>query len=88
MCYSRYSGARVILSVYHPIFKNIFWNQPRSYLLSSSWRKFEEMIEHFRLHEGSKDSVQAEAMQREQPYKITDKELNTLEDKVKQLAST
>uniref|UniRef100_A0A7N6BRP4 Solute carrier family 12 member 1 n=1 Tax=Anabas testudineus TaxID=64144 RepID=A0A7N6BRP4_ANATE len=42
---------------------------------------FEEMIEPFRLYEGSKDTVQAEAMQKEQPYKITDKELNTFEDK-------
>lgn len=66
---------------------NIFWSQPCSYLLSSSWRKFEEMIEPFRLYEGSKDTVQAEAMQKEQPYKITDKELNTFEDKVKQLTS-
>uniref|UniRef100_A0A7N6BZR7 Solute carrier family 12 member 1 n=1 Tax=Anabas testudineus TaxID=64144 RepID=A0A7N6BZR7_ANATE len=48
---------------------------------SDSWRKFEEMIEPFRLYEGSKDTVQAEAMQKEQPYKITDKELNTFEDK-------
>uniref|UniRef100_A0A7N6BSQ8 Solute carrier family 12 member 1 n=1 Tax=Anabas testudineus TaxID=64144 RepID=A0A7N6BSQ8_ANATE len=47
----------------------------------SSDRKFEEMIEPFRLYEGSKDTVQAEAMQKEQPYKITDKELNTFEDK-------
>lgn len=45
------------------------------------------MIEPFRLHEGSKDTAQGEAMRREHPYKITDKELNTLEDKVKQLAS-
>uniref|UniRef100_A0A7N6BQL1 Solute carrier family 12 member 1 n=1 Tax=Anabas testudineus TaxID=64144 RepID=A0A7N6BQL1_ANATE len=49
----------------------------------SSDRKFEEMIEPFRLYEGSKDTVQAEAMQKEQPYKITDKELNTFEDKIR-----
>lgn len=64
---------------------NIFHSRPFSYLFSSSLRKFEEMVEPFRLHEGSKDTVQAEAMQREQPCKITDKELNTLEEKVKQL---
>lgn len=40
------------------------------------------MIEPFRLH-GSRDSVQAEARQKEQPRKITDEELRTFEEKVK-----
>uniref|UniRef100_A0A7N8YG08 Solute carrier family 12 member 1 n=1 Tax=Mastacembelus armatus TaxID=205130 RepID=A0A7N8YG08_9TELE len=44
-------------------------------------KKLEDMIEPFRLHEGSKDTDQAEAMQREQPWKISDKELNTFEEK-------
>lgn len=43
------------------------------------------MIEPFRLHEGSKDTAQAEAMQKEQPWKITDKELSEFEEKVKAL---
>ncbi|XP_028984649.1 solute carrier family 12 member 1 isoform X2 [Betta splendens] len=46
-----------------------------------SVRRFDEMIAPFRLHEGSKDTAQAEAMEREQPDKITDKELNLFEDK-------
>lgn len=58
-------------------------SQTFSYLLASSVRRFDEMIEPFRLHEGSKDTAQAEAMQREQPGRITDKELNLVEDKVK-----
>lgn len=41
------------------------------------------MIEPFCLHEGSKDSAQAEAMRKEQPWKITDEELSTFEEKVK-----
>lgn len=40
------------------------------------------MIEPFRLHEGSKDSAQAEAMRRDHPWKITDEELSTFEEKV------
>uniref|UniRef100_A0A8D3D8F1 Solute carrier family 12 member 1 n=1 Tax=Scophthalmus maximus TaxID=52904 RepID=A0A8D3D8F1_SCOMX len=48
-----------------------------------SLKELEEMIEPFRLREGSKDKAQAEAMQREQPWKITDEELNSFEEKVK-----
>ncbi|XP_067352021.1 solute carrier family 12 member 1 isoform X2 [Channa argus] len=48
---------------------------------SDSLRKLQDMIEPFRLHEGSKDTAQAEAIQREQPWKITDTELNTFEEK-------
>uniref|UniRef100_A0A3Q3JLY4 Solute carrier family 12 member 1 n=1 Tax=Monopterus albus TaxID=43700 RepID=A0A3Q3JLY4_MONAL len=47
----------------------------------SSERKLGDMIEPFCLHEGSKDAAQAEAMQRDQPWKITDKELNSFEEK-------
>lgn len=54
-----------------------------SYLLSSSLKKLEDMIEPFRLHEGSKDMAQAEAMRTEHPWKITDEELETFEEKVK-----
>lgn len=56
-----------------------------SYLLSSSLKKLEEMIEPFRLHEGSKDAAQAEAMRKDHPWKITDEELSTFEEKVKPL---
>uniref|UniRef100_A0A674NS30 Solute carrier family 12 member 1 n=1 Tax=Takifugu rubripes TaxID=31033 RepID=A0A674NS30_TAKRU len=43
-------------------------------------KKFEEMIEPFRLHK-SRDSEQADARQKEQPWKITDEELRTFEEK-------
>lgn len=43
------------------------------------------MIEPFRLHE-SKDSAQAESMQKAQPWKITDEELSTFEEKVEPLS--
>nr|BAK74831.1 Na-K-Cl cotransporter [Paralichthys olivaceus] len=48
---------------------------------SASLKQLEDMIEPFRLREGSKDKIQAEAMQREQPWKITDEELNSFEEK-------
>ncbi|XP_076849756.1 solute carrier family 12 member 1 [Brachyhypopomus gauderio] len=48
---------------------------------SENWKLFEDMIEPFRLHEGSKDTVQAEALRKEQPWKITDAELDRFEDK-------
>ncbi|XP_038557279.1 solute carrier family 12 member 1 [Micropterus salmoides] len=51
--------------------------QPRS----DSLKKLEDMIEPFRLHEESKDHAQAEAMRRDQPWKITDEELSTFEEK-------
>uniref|UniRef100_A0A8D0ASM1 Solute carrier family 12 member 1 n=1 Tax=Sander lucioperca TaxID=283035 RepID=A0A8D0ASM1_SANLU len=44
-------------------------------------RKLEEMIKPFCLHEGSKDTAQAEAMRKEQPWRITDEELSTFEEK-------
>lgn len=40
------------------------------------------MIAPFRLHE-SKDSARAEARHKEEPFKITDEELSTFEEKVK-----
>lgn len=43
------------------------------------------MIEPFRFHEGSKDAAQVEAMRKEEPWKISDEELNTFEEKVKPL---
>ncbi|TDH16882.1 hypothetical protein EPR50_G00002510 [Perca flavescens] len=51
--------------------------QPRA----DSLKKLEEMIKPFCLHEGSKDTVQAEAMRKEQPWRITDEELSTFEEK-------
>lgn len=42
------------------------------------------MIEPFRLREQSKDAAQAEAMRKECPWKITDEELSTFEEKVSQ----
>lgn len=41
------------------------------------------MIDPFCLHEGSKDTAQAEAMKKAHPWKITDQELNNFEEKVK-----
>ncbi|XP_076023733.1 solute carrier family 12 member 1 [Genypterus blacodes] len=46
-----------------------------------SWKKFEAMIEPFRLHERSKDTAQAEAEQKKHPWKITDEELDAFEEK-------
>ncbi|XP_029981773.1 solute carrier family 12 member 1 [Sphaeramia orbicularis] len=48
---------------------------------SSSLKKLEDMIEPFRLFEGSKDPGQAEALRREHPWKITDEELSMFEEK-------
>ncbi|KAK9542413.1 hypothetical protein VZT92_000278 [Zoarces viviparus] len=48
---------------------------------ANSFKKLEDMIEPFCLHEGSKDTAQAEAMRKEQPWKITDEELSTFEEK-------
>ncbi|XP_071384843.1 solute carrier family 12 member 1 [Centroberyx affinis] len=48
---------------------------------SDSWKTFEDMIEPFRLHEDSKETAWAEAMKKEYPWKITDEELDTFEEK-------
>jgi len=40
------------------------------------------MIEPFRLHEGSKGTAQAEDMKKAHPWKITDEELSSFEEKV------
>ncbi|KAG7233647.1 hypothetical protein INR49_006761 [Caranx melampygus] len=48
---------------------------------ADSLQELENMIEPFRLHESSKDSAQAEAMQKEHPWKITDQELSSFEEK-------
>lgn len=50
----------------------------------TSLKKFDEMIEPFRLHE-PRDSAQAEARRKEQPFKITDEELSTFKEKVNHL---
>ncbi|XP_028256816.1 solute carrier family 12 member 1 [Parambassis ranga] len=47
----------------------------------NSLKKLEDMIEPFRLHEGSKDTAQAEAMKKEYPWKISDAELCSFEEK-------
>lgn len=44
------------------------------------------MIEPFRLREQSKGTAQAEAMRNEYPWKITDEELSTFEEKVNPLS--
>uniref|UniRef100_A0AAX7TYZ0 Solute carrier family 12 member 1 n=1 Tax=Astatotilapia calliptera TaxID=8154 RepID=A0AAX7TYZ0_ASTCA len=44
-------------------------------------KELQEMIEPFRLHEGSKDADQIRALQKEQPWKVTDKELSEFEEK-------
>uniref|UniRef100_UPI0037E8B37A solute carrier family 12 member 1 n=1 Tax=Semicossyphus pulcher TaxID=241346 RepID=UPI0037E8B37A len=46
-----------------------------------SLKKLGDMIEPFRLHEGSKDYAEAEAMKREHPTKISDEELSSFEEK-------
>jgi hypothetical protein len=43
---------------------------------------FEDMIEPFRLHEGSKSTTLAEALRKDNPWKISDAELDTFEEKV------
>lgn len=48
---------------------------------SSSLKKFEDMIEPFRLFESSKDLDQAEATRRGHSWKITDEELSMFEEK-------
>ncbi|XP_041838113.1 solute carrier family 12 member 1 [Melanotaenia boesemani] len=48
---------------------------------SDSLKKLDDMIEPFRLHEGSKDFDQAEAMKKVYPWKITDEELSSFEEK-------
>uniref|UniRef100_A0A674AE41 Solute carrier family 12 member 1 n=1 Tax=Salmo trutta TaxID=8032 RepID=A0A674AE41_SALTR len=49
---------------------------------SNSWKMFEDMIEPFRLHEGSKSTTLAEALRKDSPWKISDAELDTFEEKV------
>ncbi|XP_053318241.1 solute carrier family 12 member 1 isoform X1 [Spea bombifrons] len=46
-----------------------------------SWKFFEEMIEPYRLHESSKDVPTAEKIRRENPWKITDSELEMFKEK-------
>ncbi|XP_049457361.1 solute carrier family 12 member 1 [Epinephelus fuscoguttatus] len=48
---------------------------------TNSLKKLEDMIEPFCLHEGSKDAAQAEAMRKAHPWKITDEELSSFEEK-------
>ncbi|XP_005998362.1 solute carrier family 12 member 1 isoform X1 [Latimeria chalumnae] len=45
------------------------------------WKFFEEMIEPYRLHETSKDLASAESLKRENPWKITDAELEAFKEK-------
>uniref|UniRef100_A0A671P5D6 SLC12A transporter C-terminal domain-containing protein n=1 Tax=Sinocyclocheilus anshuiensis TaxID=1608454 RepID=A0A671P5D6_9TELE len=49
---------------------------------AESWKLFEDMIEPFRMHEGSKETSQAEALRKEHAWKITDAELDAFEEKV------
>ncbi|XP_067829448.1 solute carrier family 12 member 1 isoform X1 [Heptranchias perlo] len=46
-----------------------------------SWKTFEELIEPYQLHEGSKDPATAEILRQEYPWKITDAELERFKDK-------
>ncbi|XP_060780297.1 solute carrier family 12 member 1 [Neoarius graeffei] len=48
---------------------------------SENWKMFEDMIAPFRLYERSKDSTQVEALRKENPWKITDAELDRFEEK-------
>uniref|UniRef100_A0A6Q2Y8P4 Solute carrier family 12 member 1 n=1 Tax=Esox lucius TaxID=8010 RepID=A0A6Q2Y8P4_ESOLU len=54
-----------------------FNQKPSSY----NWKVFEDMIEPFRLHEGSKSTTNAEALRKENTWKISDAELDTFEEK-------
>lgn len=47
----------------------------------NSLQMFQDMIEPFRLHDGSKGAAQAGAMKKEYPHKITDEELSSFEEK-------
>lgn len=68
------------LSVF--LFKIEYYPHYSHVLLSSSLNELDDMIKPFRLHE-SKDPARAEAMRTEQPWKISDKELSTFEEKVR-----
>ncbi|XP_069480895.1 solute carrier family 12 member 1 isoform X1 [Ambystoma mexicanum] len=46
-----------------------------------SWKFFEEMIEPFRLHDSATDLPTAEKIRRENPWKITDAELEAFQEK-------
>ncbi|XP_077328086.1 solute carrier family 12 member 1 isoform X2 [Lithobates pipiens] len=46
-----------------------------------SWKFFEEMIEPYRLHESAKDVPTAEKIRRENPWKITDSEIEMFKEK-------
>ncbi|XP_054626731.1 solute carrier family 12 member 1 isoform X1 [Dunckerocampus dactyliophorus] len=48
---------------------------------NDSLKKLEDMIEPFRLHERAKETAQVAAIRKEQPWKITDEELDTYEEK-------
>ncbi|KAM4592543.1 solute carrier family 12 member 1 [Odontesthes bonariensis] len=48
---------------------------------SESLKKLDDMIEPFLLQEGLKDTAQAEDMKKAHPWKITDEELSTFEEK-------
>lgn len=48
---------------------------------ADSVKKLDDMIAPFRLNESSKDSAQAEALRKQFPWKITDEELSTFEEK-------
>ncbi|XP_062404842.1 solute carrier family 12 member 1 [Sardina pilchardus] len=48
---------------------------------SASLKAFDDMIAPFRLNEGSNGTAQAEAQKKESPWKITDTELETFEEK-------
>ncbi|KAI1889675.1 hypothetical protein AGOR_G00165400 [Albula goreensis] len=48
---------------------------------SESWKMFKDMIEPFRLHEGAKETANAETLRKDHPWRITDAELQMLEEK-------
>uniref|UniRef100_A0A8C6M2Y3 Solute carrier family 12 member 1 n=1 Tax=Nothobranchius furzeri TaxID=105023 RepID=A0A8C6M2Y3_NOTFU len=50
-------------------------------IFSFSLKNLDDMIKPFCLHEGSKDMIQADVMQKEHPWKITDAELSSFEEK-------
>lgn len=61
----------------------VFWLMSNnSFPLTFSVAAFEEMIEPFRLHEDEKEQDVADKMKEEEPWRITDNELELYKTKV------
>ncbi|KAJ8340419.1 hypothetical protein SKAU_G00350520 [Synaphobranchus kaupii] len=49
----------------------------------ADWKTFEDMIKPFRVHEGTKDAASAETLRNDSQWKITDAEMEILEEKTR-----